>query len=56
MYATACGSGAPDIGTVDVELDLIAVRVGDVDALRHDVVRNPADANVGVLEMLFGFP
>ena len=43
-----------DAGNVDVELDLVAVRIGDVEAVRHGVVAGAHDRDVVLLKRTHG--
>ena len=46
--------GAPDVGGIDVHLDRVAVRVMEVDALRHRVILDRVDRDAERVEVLFG--
>jgi hypothetical protein len=44
--------GAPDVGGIDVHLDRVAVRVMEVDALRHRVILDRVDRDAERVEVL----
>src|ERR1043165_2066019 len=46
--------GAPEAGGIDVHLDRVAVRVVEVDALRHRVILDRVDRDAERVEVLFG--
>ena len=46
--------GAPDVGGIDVHLDRVAVRVVEVDALRHRVILDSVDPDAERVEVRFG--
>ena len=46
--------GAPDVGGIDVHLDRVAVRVVEVDALRHRVILDRVNRDAERVEVLFG--
>jgi hypothetical protein len=46
--------GAPDVGGIDIYLDRVAIRVVEVDALRHRVILDRVDPDAERVEVRFG--